>query len=61
VPQQVNSPLESIPDQQAVRARLAELARERVLLRGLLKLAQRKEQAMQCEAPLQSEGTRSAS
>ncbi len=40
----VGSPIEAIPDPQTIRQRLAQLVRERALLKSLLKLSQRKQQ-----------------
>jgi hypothetical protein len=41
--------IESIPDPEAIRNRLAQIAREQLLLRGLLKVAQRKREAIERE------------
>jgi hypothetical protein len=47
--------IENIPSPEAVRDRLAQLTRERALLRALLRLAQRKQQAAE-RAQLQQRG-----
>jgi hypothetical protein len=40
--------VQTIPDSASVRNRLAQIAWERALLKSLLRLSQRKEQARQC-------------
>ena len=38
-----------IPDQETIRSRLAQLAREQSILRGLLRIARRKQEALDRE------------
>jgi hypothetical protein len=53
-----SSPVETIPDPDTVRSRLAQLASERALLRALLRLSKRKEQARARAMAQQREATR---
>jgi hypothetical protein len=50
------SPVEAIPPPELVQARLAQLVRERQLLRGLLRLARQKRQAAEREHLQQTGG-----
>lgn len=52
--------LQAIPDPAAVRNRLAQIACERALLRALLRLSQRKEQARERLLAQQKEASRCA-
>jgi hypothetical protein len=55
----IESPLiQAIPGPDAVRNRLAQLAHEQALLRGLLRLSQRKEQVRNHAANRQREAAR---
>ena len=48
--------IESIPDPETVRSRLAQIVREQALLRSLLRLARQKEEALQRDRVQREEG-----
>jgi hypothetical protein len=57
VPDLTQLPLiESIPDPETVRSRLAQIVREQALLRSLLRLARQKEEALQRDRVQREEG-----
>jgi hypothetical protein len=48
--------IQDIPDPETVRSRLAQIVREQAILRGLLRLSQRKQQAVERDRQQRCEG-----